>query len=47
MLRGEELALLVDDPKGARDIPGAAEAAGYVVAEVRDDNGVWVLTILI
>ena len=47
MPRGDELALQVDDPKGARDIPRAAEAAGYVVAEVRDHDGVWLLRILV
>ena len=28
------LELILDDPKGARDIPRAAEAHGYAVAEV-------------
>jgi tRNA 2-thiouridine synthesizing protein A len=31
MQRGQTLALLLDDPRGARDIPRAAEAEGYVV----------------
>lgn len=30
----ETLALLVDDPRSARDIPRAAEAEGYDVLEV-------------
>jgi tRNA 2-thiouridine synthesizing protein A len=33
------LELLLDDPKGARDIPRAAEASGYVVAEVATLDG--------
>lgn len=52
-VRLEELApetvleLLLDDPKGVRDIPGAAEAAGYVVAEVTAvTDGVWRIRII-
>ena len=33
MARGEVLDLTLDDPRGARDIPGAAEAEGYVILE--------------
>ncbi len=29
MKRGQVLEILLDDPRGARDIPGAAEAEGY------------------
>jgi sulfite reductase (ferredoxin) len=29
MSRGDILDLVLDDPRGARDIPGAAEAEGY------------------
>ena len=45
MRRGETLELTIDDPRGARDIPGAAEAEGYAVGEVRSVNGVWHLRI--
>ncbi len=31
---GTTLELLLDDPKGVRDIPRAAEAAGYVIVDV-------------
>ncbi len=34
MARGEVLELTLDDPRGARDIPSAAEAEGYVMLEV-------------
>lgn len=39
--RGAELELIVDDPKGARDIPRAAEAQGYVVVAVEREEGDW------
>lgn len=42
--RGDELTVLVDDPKGARDIPRAAEAEGYAV-EATVADGVWRLRI--
>jgi TusA-related sulfurtransferase len=45
MRRGEILELTIDDPRGARDIPRAAEAEGYAVGEVRSINGVWHLRI--
>jgi len=45
MRRGETLELTIDDPRGARDIPRAAEAEGYAVAEVQSINGVWHLRI--
>ncbi len=31
MERGQTLEILVDEPRGARDIPRAAEAEGYAV----------------
>ena len=43
--RGAELELIVDDPKGARDIPRAAEAEGYAVIEVEERPGNWRLVI--
>jgi tRNA 2-thiouridine synthesizing protein A len=42
---GSELELIVDDPKGARDIPRAAEAEGYDVVDVREKEGSWRLLI--
>ena len=44
-VRGAEIDLLVDDPRGARDIPRAAEAAGYHVAGVTTGDGGWRITI--
>lgn len=45
MRRGETIELTIDDPRGARDIPRAAEAEGYAVGEVRSINGLWRLRI--
>jgi TusA-related sulfurtransferase len=46
MARGEVLELMLDDPRGARDIPRAAEAEGYAVADVRTiADGLWLLRI--
>ena len=45
MRRGETLELTIDDPRGARDIPRAAEAEGYAVGEIVSLNGVWHLRI--
>lgn len=45
MNRGEVLELVLDDPRGARDIPRAAEAEGYAVAEPAAENGIWRLRI--
>ena len=45
MRRGETLELTIDDPRGARDIPRAAEAEGYAVGEVQSVDGVWHLRI--
>jgi tRNA 2-thiouridine synthesizing protein A len=41
MRRGEVLELLIDDPRGARDIPRAAEAEGHALAEVLQDGNRW------
>ncbi len=38
---GYRLELVLDDPKGARDIPRAAEAEGFDVLENACTNGVW------
>ena len=32
--RGDVLELLIDDPKGRRDIPRAAEAEGYAIVAI-------------
>ncbi|HVN85961.1 MAG TPA: sulfurtransferase TusA family protein [Candidatus Binatia bacterium] len=42
---GEALELLLDDEKGARDIPRAAEAEGYAVDPVEHAPPVWRLVI--
>lgn len=41
----EGLALLVDDPRGVRDIPRAAEAEGYDVVEVEARGAAWRIVI--
>lgn len=38
---GVEVELWLDDPKGARDIPGAAEAEGYDVLRVEVAGDSW------
>jgi len=45
LARGDELTVWVDDPKGVRDIPRAAEAEGYAVEEPIADQGAWRLKI--
>ncbi|MGA9724254.1 MAG: sulfurtransferase TusA family protein, partial [Candidatus Binatus sp.] len=42
---GEVLELTLDDPRGARDIPGAAEAEGYVMLESTARDGLFHLRI--
>jgi TusA-related sulfurtransferase len=44
---GDHLTLLLDDPKGVRDIPRAAEAEGYEVGEPEPEGGAWRLTIAV
>ena len=39
--RGAALELILDDPKGAQDIPHAAEASGYAVIEVERGASTW------
>jgi TusA-related sulfurtransferase len=41
MTRGERLELLLDDPRGARDIPRAAEAEGYSVIDIAGTGRAW------
>jgi tRNA 2-thiouridine synthesizing protein A len=45
MERGQILEITLDDPRGARDIPRAAEAEGYVVLESRAEGRVFHLRI--
>jgi TusA-related sulfurtransferase len=39
MTRGQVLEILLDDPRGARDIPKAAEAEGYVFIDTQPEDG--------
>jgi TusA-related sulfurtransferase len=43
--RGEILEVTLDDPRGARDIPRAAEAEGYAVIESAAIKGGWQIQI--
>ena len=45
LVQGETLVLLVDDPRGARDIPRAAEAEGYDVLETETVGSAWRIVI--
>ena len=40
------LELVLDDPKGARDIPRAAEAEGYDVVATSREGDVWRMVIV-
>ena len=41
MRRGEVLELMIDDPRGVRDIPRAAEAEGCSIVEVCEAGSCW------
>lgn len=41
MRRHQVLELTLDDPRGVRDIPIAAEAEGYAVIECTKVDGAW------
>lgn len=43
--RGDILEVLIDDPKGRRDIPRAAEAEGYVIVSIDEADGRWRIAI--
>ena len=43
--RGDVLELLLDDPKGRRDIPRAAEAEGYAIVGIDEVEGGWRIAI--
>jgi TusA-related sulfurtransferase len=45
MARGDILELVLDDPRGARDIPRAVEAEGYVMLESTEQAGLFRLRI--
>ncbi len=45
LARGAELQLILDDPKGVRDIPRAAEAEGYAVVAVEPHADAWRIVI--
>jgi len=44
---GDEVTLILDDPKGVRDIPRAAEAEGYAVADPEPIGSAWQLTVTV
>ena len=41
MARGQKLEVMLDDPRGARDIPRAAEAEGYAVIDIGQTGEGW------
>ena len=43
--RGDVLEVLIDDPKGRRDIPRAAEAEGYAIVTIDEIDGGWRIAI--
>jgi TusA-related sulfurtransferase len=45
MRRGETIELTIDDPRGARDIPRAAEAEGHAVTRIESADDLWRLWI--
>jgi TusA-related sulfurtransferase len=45
MSAGQILELTLDDPRGARDIPRAAEAEGYAIVDARAASSVWIIRI--
>jgi len=43
--RGDILEVLIDDPKGRRDIPRAAEAEGYAIVQIDELADGWCIAI--
>ena len=43
--RGDVLEVLINDPKGRRDIPRAAEAEGYAILAIDEIEGGWRIAI--
>lgn len=44
---GDALTVRLDDPKGVRDLPRAAEAEGYAVDEPVGTDGAWLVRITV
>jgi TusA-related sulfurtransferase len=45
LARGDLLELTLDDPRGARDLPRAAEAEGHHVVSTETRAGQWIITL--
>ena len=43
--QGDLLELVLDDPRGARDLPRAAEAEGHHVLGNESDGARWIITL--
>ncbi len=43
--RGDILEVLINDPKGRRDMPRAAEAEGYAIVSIDEIAGGWRIAI--
>jgi tRNA 2-thiouridine synthesizing protein A len=43
--RGDILEVFINDPKGRRDIPRAAEAEGYAIVRIDEVGGGWCIAI--
>jgi tRNA 2-thiouridine synthesizing protein A len=43
--QGDVLEVLINDPKGRRDIPRAAEAEGYAIVAIDEIDGGWRIAI--
>lgn len=43
--QGDILEVLINDPKGHRDIPRAAEAEGYAIVSIDEIDGGWKIAI--
>ena len=43
--RGELLEVTIDDPRGARDLPRAAEAEGHAVVALTEGAGRWTIVL--
>jgi tRNA 2-thiouridine synthesizing protein A len=45
LTQGDVLEVLINDPKGRRDIPRAAEAEGYAIVAIDEIDGGWRIAI--
>lgn len=43
--RGDVLEVLLNDPKGRKDMPRAAEAEGYAIVHIEEIDGGWRIAI--